>query len=512
MSEKKSFTWFLTLAVVLFVLFTAISAQGKEVPDKNPALERELAILKGIHAISSHTLMGYVEELCSGKFGGRLTGSPGYDASARYCVEIMKKWSVAPAINETSYLQEFPNPYTEVLDSGALILHLPCGPGKPEDIVDKHYRYELDYTPGSTSGAGTVKGEVVYAGYGITAPELDYDEYLGLDVAGRIVLVEREIPVSPNGDPEVFRKWRPYSFHDYKVANARKHGAAGMLYIYNIANPNCLYIPDLNLTHVGDAVVEDLFRGTGRDWKKTVESIGKTLTPQSFSTGKMVTMRNNTRHFPDAVGSNVVGMIRGSDPRLKEELIMLGAHLDHLGENPMLLPGANDNASGVAVLLGVAEAIRKSGLQPKRTIVFIFFGAEEQGVKGSEYYLNNPLFPHDRVKVLVNLDGVGRGDALGVLAGKNYPHLWKYFMSANDRYIHRPLETLEFLNRARPRLDAARFIWAGIPALSFYADGGEELPLPVYHKTGDNPAIITPEIMEDLAQLIFAAIMDMAEY
>ncbi|MCU0287992.1 MAG: hypothetical protein MUF15_16565 [Acidobacteria bacterium] len=104
---------------------------------------------------------------------------------------------------------------------------------------------------------------MVYAGYGISAPELGYDDYQKIDVKGKIVLIEREIPISPEKDPELFKKWRPYSFHPYKVKNARDHGAVGMLYNYQIANPNCIYIEDLVLSYVGKTIVDDMFLGTG---------------------------------------------------------------------------------------------------------------------------------------------------------------------------------------------------------------------------------------------------------
>ncbi len=108
------------------------------------------------------------------------------------------------------------------------------------------------------------------------------------------------------------------------------------------------------------------------------------------------------------------------------------------------------------------------------------------------------------------MDGVGRGDKLLAMAGKNYPELWRVFDQVNKKYIHRTIRVTNFHNRARPRLDAAHFMWANIPTISFAAFGGKRLPFSPYHKTTDTPDIITPEIMEDLAQLILAAILDLA--
>jgi hypothetical protein len=486
---------------ILFLLFIGM------VLFPQAPLTVEEKVLDAVHSISSHTLLDYVKELCSETYAGRLTGTAGYDASAQWVASLLEKWGIKPGGDNGTYFQNFPNPYTLVLESGEVVLHIPY---KKNTVIQKHYEYETDFIPGSTSGSGEVKGEVVYVGYGITAPELGYDEYKGLDVKGKIVLMEREVPVSPSKEPQEFKKWRPYSFHQYKVKNAAAHGAAGMLYNYHIANPNCLYIKDLVLTHVGKTVVTDIFTGTGKTHKDVVDKIKKTRKPQSFKTGKIVSLCNKTEHHPEGTARNVIGYIEGTDPELKNEAVILGAHLDHLGLNHKMMPGANDNASGVAVILGVAEAVKKSSVQPKRTIIFIFFGAEEQGVRGSEYYLKNPFVPNEKVVGFLNLDGVGRGKRITGTAGKNYPQLWKYIEEANRKYIHRKLEATDFHNRARPRLDAARFMWAGIPSVSFYAQGADSLPYPTYHRTTDRPEILTPEIMEDLARLLLVAVLQIS--
>jgi len=484
----------------LFLFIGLIVFQGPVYPEVVP--EQEL--LSAMQRISSHELFYYVSELCTEKFGGRLTGTPGYNDSAQWVIGLLQAWGIKPAGNQGTYIQEFPNPYTLVLPGSEVILHIPYEKGV---FIYKPYRYETDFLPGSTSDTGQATAEVIYVGYGISAPELNFDEYAGLDVRGKIVLVEREVPISPENEAEEFKKWRPYSFHQYKVKNAREHGAAGMVYNYPIANPNCEFQPGLIVTYVGDTIVNDLFLGTGRDHGQVVEKIAKERIPQSFFTGKTMTIKNFTQHHPEGTGWNVLGMIEGSDPSLKQEAVVLSAHLDHLGYNHELMPGANDNASGVAVILGVAKALSKSPIKPRRTVIFAFFGAEEQGVKGAEYFLAQPTFPQEKIFACLNLDGVGRGSKLTGLAGKNYPQLWKPFDQANQKYIHRVLTPTYFHNRARPRLDAAHFMWAGIPTISFNAYDAEPLPYPTYHVTADKPEIITPEIMEDLAQLIFLVLM-----
>ena len=222
-------------------------------------------------------------------------------------------------------------------------------------------------------------GDVVYAGYGITAPELNYDDYAGIDVRGKIILIERESPVSPGAGAEKFNPWYKYSFHQYKLENASRHGAIGMLYNYGpIANPNNSYIENFVYVHVGDSVVKDLFTGTGINYRENLDKINKTLKPGSFNTGKNVRIKMSTLHFPEGKGSNIVGLLKGSDPESNKEVIIIGAHLDHLGNCYEMMPGANDNASAVAVMLGIAKALAQNHIPLKRSVMFISFGSEEQ--------------------------------------------------------------------------------------------------------------------------------------
>lgn len=492
----------LTIVFVLVFLWSIFPSRLLGLQASEETAEQK--ILASLHSISSHQLLEYVRELVSEKYGGRLTGTKAYEACAAWVASLLQEWGLQPGGEKGSFLQSFPNPYTLVFSGCEAYLHLPVDGG----VVKKYYRYDDEFIPGGTSGSGEVTAEVIYVGYGITAPELGYDDYAGLDVKGKILLMEREVPVSPDRDPERFQKWRPYSFHQYKLENAVAHQAAGMLYNYGpIGNPNNAYHEGFVYSHVGETVVNDIFAGTGRSHAETVAEIQKSLKPRSFATGKVFTLKNITEHRPEGIGLNVIGRLEGADPRLREEVIILGGHLDHLGHCYELMPGANDNASGVAVLLGVAEAMAKCPVKPARSVVFLFFGAEEQGVAGSEYYLNHPTFPLEKTVAFLNLDGVGCGNRIHVLAGKNFPTLAAFIDSANARYIHRIVNSSFFANIARPRLDAARFLWKNVPSLSFSVSGAPSF----YHNTKDRLETITPEILEDLAQLLFVSVLDMSD-
>jgi len=498
---------FLSRNLLLFLLLAAMAGllPGQQTATK-PDQASEDNLMSIMHSIASQTLYEYVKDLSSEKYDGRLTGTPGFSKAAQWAADLFKSWNIKPGGDKGAYTQSFPNPYTLVLPGDEVSLQIPVGNG---DVIKKTYRFENDYFPGSTSDSGTITAEVVYVGYGITAPELNYDEYKGVDVKGKIVLVEPEVPVSPDKEADEFKRWRPYSFHDYKVKNAKAHGAAGMVYDYFITNPNCVFIKDFQLTYLGPSVVNDLFTGTGKKHDALLEHVRKAKEPASFATGKTVTLKNTTEHHPEGIGANVIGFLEGKDPVLKSEAIIIGGHLDGLGRNPVLMPGATDNASAVAITLGVAEALGKSGISLKRSVIFLLFGAEEQGVKGSEYYLAHPLIPNDKVKGFINLETVGRGDRINAGAGKNYPQLWEVVDRNNRKYIHRPVSAGFNANLARPRQDAAHFMWANIPTISFGTSAGPRLPFATYHTTHDSIDIIAPDIMVDLARLVFLSVVEM---
>jgi len=173
------------------------------------------------------------------------------------------------------------------------------------------------------------------------------------------------------------------------------------------------------------------------------------------------------------------------------------------------MPGANDNAASVAAMLGLAEAMSRCPAKPKRSVLFAFFGAEEQAVHGSEYYTEHPVFPLDKTAAMINLEANGSGDKFNLLAGKNFPGLLRFFEQANEKYIHRSLTAFPFSNIARPRQDVTWFLWKGVPGVTFGAHGFSS-PLPTYHNTRDNLSLITPEILEDASRLLFLVLEDMS--
>ncbi len=457
-------------------------------------------ILKTFHSISSHEILGFAEELSSEKYRGRLSGSPEYLNAAKWCAEKFVEWGVQPA-NNGSYFQYFPNEYSEVFSAGKLSYSF-------QENKTINYTFPDDYLPGSNSASGTISGEMVYVGYGITAPELNYDDYKNVDVKGKIIILESGTPYTKNDSTLI--KWTPYAYHRYKFRNAVKHGAAGMIYVSKIANPNTVNLENFIYAHISNEVAIQIFADAGKDYKEVKTSLKKMEIPSfNLNSHQKITITAETKYFPEAKACNVVGLIEGSDPVLKDEVIIIGGHLDGQGHMGALFPGALDNASGVSDILAAAKAFANSEIKPKRSILFVLIGGEECGLYGSKYYTENPLFPIEKTKMMINLDMVGNGTGFYVSGGKSYPELFKHFETANNTFIHRKMDASETRkNYGRPRSDASIFEDAGIKTFGLWTRNSV---YPVYyHHPNDKTDVLTPEIMEDAAKLLYLSILGVA--
>ncbi|WP_340112003.1 M28 family peptidase [Maribellus mangrovi] len=457
-------------------------------------------LLETFHSISSNEILGFVEELSSEKYEGRLSGSPEYMDASRWCASKFEEWGIAPA-NKGSYFQYFPNEYSDVLELGEVVY---TNKGQATKL-----KFPEEYLPGSNSDSGTLEAGLVYVGHGITAPELGYDDYKNVDVKGKIIILETGTPYTKN-DPELAR-WTPYAYHRYKFRNAVKHGAAGMIYASKIANPNTVHLDGFIYAHVEPKIVEQIFIDAGKNYSTVKKQLKQMETPSfTFPANQTVKITAKTKYHPDAKACNVVGMIEGSDPNLKDEVIIVGGHLDGQGQmGDVMFPSALDNASGVADILAAAKAFAQLEVKPKRSILFILIGGEECGLYGSKQYTDQPLFPVEKTRMMINLDMVGNGTGFFLTGGKTYTDLYRHFELANNKWIHRSLQTNEVTkNYGRPRSDASNFENAGIPTFGLWTRNSV---FPVYyHDPRDKTDVLTPEIMEDAAKLLFLGISGIA--
>jgi hypothetical protein len=493
--------------LITLILALANLSSGQDAPKKPDPLLSEDNLLAAMHSISTMTLFHYAKELGSDRYEGRWTGTPGYHRSALWAADLFKQWNIKAAGDKGSYLQNFVHPYTIVMPGSACSLQISLDGG---GTITKSYVLESDYCPSPASDSGDITAEVIYVGYGITAPEMNYDEYGGLDVKGKIVLVEPQAPVSADREAEEFKRWRPYSSYDAKLKNAKDHGAAGLMIGHAGGDFTGAFVKDLVVTNVSPGVVDDIFAGAGKKRDSLLETIRAKRQPVSFATGKTVTLKNLAEHHPEGIGANVIGILEGKDPALKAEVIIIGGHLDGSGGNPSLRLGAGKDASGAAVTLGVAEALGKSGMPLKRPVIFVLFGAGEQGAKGSEYFLAHPPIPNARARGFIHLQNVGQGDRIHGGAGANYPQLWEFFERNNRKYIHRPIKAGFSATLERSRKDAAHFIGADMPVISFETPGSTNPSNDAYPVSRDPTGVLTPDIMTDLARLVFLAVVEMA--
>jgi hypothetical protein len=468
----------------------------------------ESKLLKQFHNITSEEMMTWMEKLCSPEFNGRLTGTPEFLASAEWVAGKLKEWGIKPAGDTGSYFQRFDFPYTVVNDIGSLTLNILQKDGS---YIRKNYSYPDDYYPGMNSGNGEITSDVVFVGYGVSAPELNYDDYKGIDVKGKIVLMNRDVPYTDPRNPE-YKKWVEYCYHQYKLQNAVKHGAAGMLYIDGAsANPNISYDPSIIVCGIGPQPLADIFAGLKTTNRDITEKIINDLKPSSFNTGKSFTIKANTTRHPEGKGCSVIGLIEGSDPELKKEVIIIGGHLDAVGKAGKVVNGALDNASGIVDIMGAAKAMAQSGIQLKRSVMFLFLGGEEVGLIGSKVYTGKPVFTKENTIAFINLDMVGNGTGLYVSAGSTYKEFLNYFEVANTKYIHRTMHTSSPVQGeyfGRPRSDGVVFSMAGYRTMSIGTTDGYKKVF--YHLPGDDPDAITIDIMEDVAKMLYVALTNMA--
>ncbi|MGH7873993.1 MAG: M28 family peptidase [Candidatus Binatia bacterium] len=363
----------------------------------------------------------HARDLASDEFGGRGVGTPGIELARDYIAREFARSGLRPGGDDGTYLQTF-----DVTTAVAV---------KPPTSLSFGDGAELalnqDWIPLGFSASTRAETEVAFVGYGISAKDYGYDDYDGIDVKGKIVIVLRYEP-PPKDANSPFRKYPDYSVHAAlrtKANNARDHGAAAMILVdlkHTGAENNELISIRSSLWRAGNTLIAaQVRRSVMEDWLQTQdisltalqENIDREERPASMIVPnskialqvKLAEVRQRT--------ANVVGILPGSDPALKDQNIVIGAHYDHLGlgyygtrdssTEGQIHHGADDNASGTAVLMDLARRMSERP-RPARTIIFAAFSGEELGLYGSRHYVNNPSAPLSSTKAMLNLDMVGR--------------------------------------------------------------------------------------------------------
>ena len=362
-------------------------------------------------------LRAHIEYLSSDKLEGRRTGEPGATEAAKYVAEQFTKAKLKPG-HAASYLQPFP--YIAGVTLGA-DNSLRLDPGSNMEAGVNWM--PLGYSP----NADVPATGIVFAGFGVTAAEANYDDYKGLDVRDKIVLIFDNVPDAGNPHSAFAR----FDIHT-KANIAKDKGAKAIILIAedndfkNDRLSRLVYdrtlgetaLPVVGITRIHGSELLGV-----NDAAKLTE-IEKALGPQaekrpvgSVSPALKATARikvNLAKKTVDAY--NVIGILEGSDPQLKNEAVIIGAHYDHLGHggsgslaanSTEIHHGADDNASGTTAVIELARQFAKEK-RPKRTLIFMTFGGEEEGLLGSKFYVNNPAWPLEKTVAMINLDMVGR--------------------------------------------------------------------------------------------------------
>ena len=476
---------FLAAALTLGLAFVPAAAE-KDAPVK---LDRNLqAAFDSIKPADGYDT---TRILASPEFAGRLTGHTGYTAAANWAARKFGAWGLEPLSAAEGYLQPYPSPYT-IVDRAEMVLLLPEG----QELKERPLVPEKEFLPLLYTASGDRTGELVFAGWGISAPDLNYDDYAGLDVAGKFVLCFRG---TPDRDP----KWQAHDEHRRRMKDAKDKGALGIVYIYTeiASNPNGDWQADFTPAMISEKIADEILK----EVKGTSAGLRQALTtykrPISFPLRAKARVAFASRHFPDGVGYNVVGWVRGSDPKLRREVVVIGGHFDHTGRHlGLLFPGADDNASGSAAVMEIAEAFGRLGRKPKRSVAFVLFGGEELGLQGSTWFVDHVPAPFPKLDAMLNFDMVGEGDGLGGGISEFAPDLKAAFDAADAHVgILRGLGTIR--NVGVRGSDFAPFHVKGIPAASLGSNG----PHLAYHQTGDTIYRINPDMIADAAKLAFLA-------
>ena len=373
--------------------------------------------------ISPQTYLAEVKYLASPELKGRATGSPELEKAATYIAGLFKSFGLKPVSGN-----DYEQPFTVTVNS-----HL--GPDNHLNSDDAGTKSALaakrDYIPYSFSSSGKLSGQVVFAGYGITAADLHYDDYAGIDVKDKIVLILRHEP-QESDEKSIFggKELTSHATFSDKASNAKMHGARGVILVNDVPAHRTEQPKDADklldfgtatgptdagilFVQVKEADAEAWVKAEGRDLGEIEAGIDKDLKPRSFAMAKLnVDLAVDIQHDTRTV-HNVEAYLPGTT----SEYIVIGAHYDHLGlgdehslapsQIGQIHPGADDNASGTAGVIELARWFSKQP-KPKRGILFITFAGEELGLLGSSWYVNHPLLPLENAVAMINMDMIGR--------------------------------------------------------------------------------------------------------
>jgi hypothetical protein len=369
-------------------------------------------------------VLDHVRVLASDSCAGRGPGSAGIEKAAAYITDYFSQLRLrqggragyADTFSMTTGIKTGPK---NTVSFGVLIER----PGVPLDQtkpIQIGWKVGADYQPYGFSESGVATGDIAFVGYGITSSS--YDDYAGIDVKGKIVIMLRGLPKWAEKNESM----RQLSSIRTKATAAREKGALAVIFV-NKNGDSADVLERFGLDRLGKnsgiialqarrSTCAKVFPAKGTSLFVAEQEIEKTQKPKSFLLANTTANLSVDLVFQESITQNIIGIVEGTDPRLRNEYVVVGAHYDHIGmgdENslasttePMIHFGADDNASGTAGVLELAQAFKRK--PAKRSIVFMTFSGEEKGLLGSKHWVSNPTIPINQVAAMINLDMIGR--------------------------------------------------------------------------------------------------------
>ena len=439
--------------------------------------------------ITSGELKEHVKYLSSDELAGRFPGTPGMQKAEDYIIEQFKSYGIKPAGDNGTFIQNF-EMITSV-DLGTNNSFSADINGKDESFTVGH-----DFTPMGFTQNTTVSGNLVFVGYGISAESSGYDDYKDINVDGKIVVIMRYTPYSNDPHNQTLQQYAPLIV---KTITAKEKKAAGIIFVTGplddeedglvaLSFSNAYKdagIPVINITR---NTLDKILAPTGKNIAGIQKQINDSGAPSSFDIPD-VTVNITADVEPRTVTtSNIIGILEGNDPTAKDEAIVIGAHYDHLGygeygslytgTDKQIHHGADDNASGDAGVMELAQKFASIKNTLKHDIVFMLFSGEEAGLLGSSYFTNSEKFKDMNIIAMLNMDMIGRlKDDKLVIYGTGSSPIWETMINnINKNYNF----DITYDPAGFGRSDHASFYAHNVPSIHVFTGSHED-----YHKPSD---------------------------
>lgn len=463
--------------------------------------------------ITSTEISEHINYLSSDAMGGRFSGTTEAKAAANYLRKEFNAYDLKPLFSGGDYYQEF---------SFISDLSMPSGNEMILMIDGKRIPVMVNggFIPTPFTRNSSATGELVFVGYGISAPKLSYDDYEGIDVTNKIVLAMRYTPEydNPHSQFDEFASLR------YKASLAKEKGAKGIIFfngyqpkddddkLVDFKYDRAAGIKDFPAAHMKRIYVEQILSSVGMNLKQYQDSINNSKNPFSFVAKKSSAEIKCFVSEVETTCQNVGALLEGTDPNLKNEYIVIGAHYDHLGlgwhgslyrgEDLLIHNGADDNASGTTGMIELAEYFALSKTN-KRSIIFLAFSGEELGLLGSNFFVNNSPIPTEKIVTMINLDMIGRINEKNdlIVYGTGTSTRWKDILNQKNESKF----NLTFNDEGYGPSDHSSFYGKQIPVLFFFTGTHSD-----YHRPSDDAEKINSAGMENLLRYVSSVTSEIA--